>query len=365
VPIEPGTLVRLGNARAVIDSAGASAGDDASSQTGGPMDHVLRLVNLVAGSALPVFLLGESGVGKGWLAEEIHRQSPRSSRPFVSLNCAAMPESLLESELFGHERGAFTGAVTAKPGILEAADQGTVFLDEIGEAPASTQAKLLHVLERSEVMRLGATRPRPIDVRFLAATNRDLESATASGTFRRDLYFRLAGVPIHVPPLRERASEIGALARSFVAAECARSDRSPPEIPPETIARLSHHPWVGNIRELRNVLARATLVSRGSDVIRPEHILFDDAFLPAAPARPSRPPAAPPSSATAMPTSPRSLADHLRDVERDRIVDALERAGGHQGKAAEYLGISRRTLTNKLNELGLPRPRKRPAGGGP
>jgi two-component system response regulator AtoC len=337
--IKPGAVVMLGDARLVLDVRGVSpsAPQDpaAPALVGEAMRRAMRLVDLVADSVLPVLLLGETGVGKGRLAELIHRRSSRASSPFVRLNCAAVPESLLESELLGYERGAFTGAVRAKPGIIEAADHGTVFLDEIGEIPRSTQVKLLHVLEHNEVMRVGAVKPRPIDVRFLAATNCDLESLVAQGTFRRDLYFRLAGVPLRIPSLRERTDEIPAMARAFIEEACARPRRAPPTISHEAMARLVAHSWPGNIRELRNVVMRAALLCAGP-VVLPEHLMLDSAEAtadhPAVTATPGGltlpPPPAPPDD------------------------DA------HQGKAAQYLGVSRRTLTNRLTELALPRPRK-------
>jgi DNA-binding NtrC family response regulator len=383
--VTPGTVVMLGDARFVLDGAGAGAGATVAaginagttpSQDEG-MQVVQRLVSLVADSMLSVLLLGETGVGKGRLAEEIHRRSSRASGPFVRLNCAAVPEPLLESELFGHERGAFTGAIRAKTGILETASGGTAFLDEVGEMPGSTQAKFLHVLEHNEVQRIGGLEPRPIDVRFIAATNQEV---VAGGGFRRDLYFRLAGVPLRIPPLRERPAEIPAMVRTFIAEACAQSRRPCPEISDEAMARLAAYAWPGNVRELRNVVARAALVC-GSPIVLPEHLIFDTAALdpPSQPrSSPSgmaadldRPPR--PGMPTSIPTAQRSepteaapeggrLEVDLREYERARIVEALELFGGHQGKAAAHLGVSRRTLTNKLNGLRLPRPRKRDGG---
>ena len=372
--VSPGTIVQIGDARFLLDGstdprAAPATAEGAPEGADSAMERVHKLLPIVSASMLSVLILGETGVGKGRLAEEIHRQSGRADGPFVRLNCAAVPEALLESELFGHERGAFTGAARTKPGILETASGGTAFLDEVGEIPSSTQAKLLHVLEHGEVMRVGALEPRPIDVRFIAATN---QSVVAGGALRRDLYFRLAGMPLRIPPLRERTDEIPAMARSFIEEACAESHRECPGIAPEAMAALVRYPWPGNVRELRNVVARAALVS-GGQVVQLDHLMFEAPELlgtegaPTAPpprasgaALPSRPTKAPlPEPTPASQDAPsRRLESDMRDYERQRIAEALARFGGHQGKAAEHLGISRRTLTNKLNELALPRPRK-------
>ncbi|HEX8791665.1 MAG TPA: sigma 54-interacting transcriptional regulator [Polyangiaceae bacterium] len=308
------------------------------------MQRLYRLGELVAKSTISVILLGETGVGKEVLAETIHRKSARARGPFVRLNCAALPDNLLESELFGYERGAFTGAVSPKPGLLEAAHGGTVFLDEVGELPLATQAKLLRVLESGEVSRLGSLKPRPIDVRFLSATNRDLDAIVASGAFRQDLYYRLNGISIHVPPLRERKGEIRALSRTFLRDASKKAGRAEPVLSPAAIARLEGHTWPGNVRELRNVIERAVLLCQ-SDTIGPDHVMLG-------------PTAGPPRDA-ALPPSSRSAAASAADDEKQRIIDALERCGGNQKEAAKVLGISRRTLVYRLDAYGLPRPRKR------
>jgi transcriptional regulator with GAF, ATPase, and Fis domain len=293
------------------------------------MLEVIEQLDLVAKSRLNVILLGETGVGKDVLAARVHARSPRAQKSFVRINCAAMPLALLESELFGHERGAFTDASSAKAGLLEEADGGTFFLDEVGELPLGIQPKLLGVLENGEVTRVGAVKARKVDVRWVAATNRDLRSFVARGLFREDLYFRLNGISIVIPPLRERPREIPLLAKAFVLESCAAAKRAPLQFAEDALARLVKHPWPGNIRELRNVIARSVALCSG-DVLREDDLRFD---------RPER-------------------ASAPQDDERARILDALARAAGNQTRAARMLGISRRTLVNRLNELGLPRPRK-------
>jgi DNA-binding NtrC family response regulator len=297
----------------------------------------------VARATINVLLLGETGVGKEILARAIHAHSPRARGPFLGLNCAALSESLLESELFGSEKGAFTGAV-ARAGLFEAAGGGTVFLDEVGELPLPTQAKLLRVLEERVVTRLGSTRARPIDVRFVAATNRDVEADSRQGRLRPDLYFRLNGVALLIPPLRERPQEIDALAASFLAAACRDLDRAPPPlISSAALDLLRGHAWPGNVRELRNAIERAAVMCTETTII-PEHLppsLL--AAVRAGPARASRPSPAP------------SLQAEMKSIERDRILEALERCDGNQSEAARQLGMPRRTLVSRLTELGLTR----------
>src|SRR5690606_11385745 len=222
------------------------------------------LVAEVAASRASVLILGETGVGKEVLAETVHALSGRTG-PLTRINCAALSESLLESELFGHEKGAFTGAVAPKVGLLEGAEGGTVFLDEVGELPLTIQAKLLRAVERREVLRVGAIRPREIDVRFVAATNRDLPREVDEGRFRRDLYFRLEGVTLVIPPLRERKGMIGRLALDFLR-EAARHDGRTPRLSADALAALEAYPWPGNVRELKAVMERALLLARGGDI---------------------------------------------------------------------------------------------------
>jgi DNA-binding NtrC family response regulator len=303
-----------------------------------------------ARASISVLLLGETGAGKEVLARAIHACSPRSAGPFMGVSCAALSESLLESELFGNEKGAFTGAVAARAGLFEAASGGTVFLDEVGELPLATQSKLLRVLEERVVVRLGSTRARPIDVRFVSATNRDVEADSRCGRFRPDLYFRLAGITLAIPPLRERPAELELLARGFVAAACRELDRwAPLGISAEALELLRRHPWPGNVRELRNVIGRAAVLCAG-DTILPEH-------LPPSLLRPR--PASPPAVADGpRGAAGESLQGEIKSLERARIVEALDRCGGNQSRAADLLGISRRTLVSRLAEFGLPRPRK-------
>ncbi|MGE0786492.1 MAG: sigma-54-dependent transcriptional regulator [Sandaracinaceae bacterium] len=301
---------------------------------------------------LSVLLLGETGSGKDVLAQSIHRSSPRASAPYVPLNCAALPESLLESELFGHERGAFTGADAPRSGLFEAAHGGTVFLDEVGDLPLTTQAKLLRVLEDRRVMRVGGRVYRDVDVRFISATNRELERDTEDGRMRRDLYFRIAGIVLTVPPLRERPEDLLPLAERFIDTACLQLGRGRPALTPAAADVLRAYAWPGNVRELRNVMEHAVTMLEGDRLDAedlPAHIFHrrDAASSAAAP----------------MGARGSSQLDQLRaamrDAERQRIVDALERHGGNQTRATEELGISRRTLLHRLDEFGLPRPRKK------
>ncbi len=315
------------------------------------------LVEQVAGSGIPVLLLGETGVGKEVVAEAVHRASARVAGPYVILNCAALPESLLESELFGHEKGAFTGAAQSKRGLIEAADGGTLFLDEVGEMPLATQAKLLRVLENGELLRVGGVRALRVDVRFVAATNRDLPAMVVQGTFRKDLYYRLNGITIPIPPLRQRRSEIPQLARLFLARAAAQAGRPAPALPSAVLEVLDRHSWPGNVRELKHVVDRAVALCRG-DVLSPENVIVypDPEQLrgeAAAPARERDPELAEPADRAGR------LMRLDPETERRLIVDALEKSGGNQRRASELLGISRRTLINRLDEYGLQRPRKR------
>jgi two-component system, NtrC family, response regulator AtoC len=375
---------------AVRGEGGSDAGPFVVVQDGA-MQRLHRLVKRIAVGTISVLLLGETGVGKEVLAETIHNESPRKKKGFLRLNCAALSESLLESELFGHERGAFTGAIQAKPGLLETAQGGTVFLDEVGELALSTQVKLLRVIEERKVFRVGAIKPRTIDVRFIAATNRDLETQVAMGAFRQDLFFRLNGIALVIPPLRERLDEIEGLAKAFILGASQQAGRPrPPQLSLEALTLLRRYGWPGNIRELRNVIERAVLLC-GDGPIALEHLPVEkmgtvvgqmgggtmtmSAPMPPWPGqRPQAPgmfagvmgpPAMPPTgwnaaarvwgAPAAMEHSPGSKG---APGEREKILEALDRCAGNQTKAAKLLGISRRTLVARLEQYGLPRPRK-------
>ena len=324
----------------------AAAAPEAGRSVVGPepdatMQGLHRLVQRIAASTINVLILGETGVGKEMLAESVHRESPRAGKPFLRLHCAALSESLLESELFGHEKGAFTGAVATKQGLLETADGGTVFLDELGELPPATQVKLLRVIETREMTRVGGLKPISINVRFVAATNRDLEAEITRGTFRSDLYFRLNGISLTIPPLRSRRAEIRTLAQTF-AERAAREVGRTPQISAQAMAMLEGYSWPGNIRELRNVIERAALLC-GDDPIAPEHLPLEKmrAVLPAAPAH-----------------NIDQLKEQIRDLDKEAVLGALAKCAGNQSEAATLLGITRRALVYKLDQYGLPRPRK-------
>jgi DNA-binding NtrC family response regulator len=333
------------------------------------MERVRALVEQIAGSDLSVLVRGETGVGKELCAEMIHRLSSRARRPFVRINCAALGEQLLESELFGHERGAFTGAVAAKPGLIETASGGTLFLDEVGDLPLALQAKLLRVLEDRVVTRVGAISGRTVDVRFVAATNRSLEADIGAGRFRRDLYFRLAGVTIELPPLRERREEIDGLVDAFALRAATASSRRPPAITEAARAALRAHGWPGNVRELKNAIERAVLLC-GDGPLGVEHLALSelDGTITGPFARESW--EADPGGDTrrgSRPTIPmapqpaageETLRGEVARLEARRVADALQACGGNQTRAARMLGISRNTLQAKMDTFGIPRPRK-------
>jgi len=299
--------------------------------------HALQLVEIVAPTDATVLLVGETGTGKELVARAIHERSQRKNRPMVKVNCAAIPSGLLESELFGHERGAFTGAVTQKIGRLELADEGTLFLDEIGDLPMELQPKLLRVLQEREFERLGSTRTMNIDVRLAAATHRDLEGMVADGQFRDDLYYRLNVFPIEVPPLRERAEDIPRLVSHFVRHFAFRIGKTIETVPDEAMEALIRYSWPGNIRELQNVIERAVLLSSDSVLQVPLHYLRNPAAH--------------------GPDKCRSRT--LADAEREHILATLKGTewvlSGPNG-AATRLGINRSTLQFRMKKLGIVRP---------
>ncbi len=325
-----------------------------------PAMHALyALVDRIAVGNINLLVIGETGAGKELVAERLHQRSRRHARPFLRLNCAAVAESLLEAELFGYERGAFTGATQAKPGLLEAADGGTFFLDEVGEMPLTLQAKMLRALESQQVLRVGGLSPRTIDVRFVAATNRNIEEQVRQGRFREDLYFRLNGALVVVPPLRERASEIEPLAAEFIRATSEDLGRRPhPRLRPEALVMLQGYSWPGNVRELKNFIERAVLVAPGDELL-PEHFPIQRiaSTLHLHRIGPESLPPPPPSPRLAPPVSSGVPSGGV-DAERERILAVLADCGGNQSRAARQLGISRTTLVTRLDGYGVPRPRK-------
>jgi two-component system response regulator FlrC len=296
--------------------------------------RVMEHVDKVAVTDASVLLLGESGVGKEVIANAIHRRSKRAEGPFVPVNCAALSETLLESELFGHERGAFTGASAARRGRFELADGGTLFLDEVAELKAPLQAKLLRVLQDHRFERVGGSRTIEVDVRLIAATNRDLEEELRDGRFRVDLYHRLAVFPVRLPPLRARPGDILPLAAHLLARIARELGRPALELQPVAAAALEHYSWPGNVRELANALERAAILAGGTS-IGAEHLALAEQRAPA----PGPPPAA--------------LDGTLREIEREAIRRALEATGGHRKQAAARLGIGLRTLYEKIKDYGL------------
>jgi len=369
VPISVGDTIEVGSTVVIVQpefARGAvveleradGTADRTFSDQDDPMERIYKLARRIASSQINVLLLGETGVGKEVMARTIHSFSPRASKPFLGLNCASLAETLFESELFGYEKGAFTGAQQTKPGLIETADGGTIFLDEVGEMPLSTQAKLLRVIEERQVMRVGSVKARDVDVRFIAATNQNLEKEIEHGNFREDLFYRLNGISLVIPPLRERVGEIPALARTFIAEACKQAGfGAQPVLSRESLDWMTRHSWPGNIRELRNAINRAVLLAT-SGLIQPEH-LRTEAYAPRTGRGSGRPNSEP--AAAAAPATPLPRVDTPMDPEeeeRQRILAALAACGGNQTRAAKLLGIARRTLTSKLGRLGLPRPRK-------
>jgi two-component system, NtrC family, response regulator AtoC len=340
VRLSESSIVQIGGAMLSFESAGAAevafGGDEVVVDPS--MVRVYQLAARVAASDLPVLVLGESGVGKEVLARFLHRRSNRAAEALVAINCGALPDNLLEAELFGYERGAFSGAVKTTAGLFETAHRGTLFLDEVGELSPAFQTKLLRVLETGEIRRIGGRDVISVDVRCVAATNRDLSALVSEGAFREDLFYRLNGIALVVPPLRDRRAEIVPLAQRFLA-DANREQR----LGDDAKAALERHEWPGNARELRNTIRRASVLAT-SKTIGAEHLQF---------ARTEAPP--PPAGGR--------TADELRQeassVEKQQILDALDRCGGNQTRAAELLGITRRALITRLERYEITRPRQK------
>ncbi len=314
---------------------GGAGGGDAIVFRSAAFREVYDLTLQVAESDANILIMGESGTGKELIASALHRNSPRRGKPFVSLNCAALSDTLLESQLFGHVRGAFTGAVINQKGLMEEADGGTLFLDEIGDVSPAVQAKLLRVTQEKDFIVLGSTRPRKVDVRFVAATNKDLMTEVQAGHFREDLYYRLNVISINLPPLRERRDDIEPLARHFLAIATRRMKKDVRTINDEALAALMRYDWPGNVRELENVIERAVILARDGCITA--------ALLPLEGGR--RESVAPPAEAATL------IA--LEEMERRHITSVLRETGFHKSHSAEILGISRKTLDRKIVEYGL------------
>jgi DNA-binding NtrC family response regulator len=303
------------------------------------MQEVLAAVARVAPTRTTVLLCGESGVGKDLIARVIHHRSPRRDRPFVKINCTAIPENLLESELFGYEKGAFTGAGQSKPGKFEQADSGTVFLDEIGDVPLGIQVKLLRVLQEREFERLGSNRTRQVDVRVIAATNADLHQALKEGSFREDLFYRLNVFPLTLPPLRERREDIPELAAGFIRKYSREVGGAVTGVSSAAVGKLQAYPWPGNVRELENVIERSLLYASGT-ILQPEDVRLD-------PPRAGRPSPA----GNGGDFLPEGVT--LDQYERQLIREALQRAGGNKSQAARLLGLSRNAFRYRLSQMGI------------
>jgi len=313
----------------------------------------LQLMESAAASSIAVLLEGETGTGKELVAHAIHRASDRADGPFVAVNCAALPEALLESELFGHRRGAFTGATADQPGFFKAAAGGVIFLDEIGEMPFAMQAKLLRVLQDSEVTAIGDTRPQKVDVRVIAATNCDLRAAVTAKTFREDLYYRLAAFPIHLPPLRERREDIPLLAASLLETACQRHHKDVRGFEPATIELLCRAMWPGNVRELQNEIERAVAIARAGETITPAHL---SPHLRSAEPSPlavnsSKAESVEPSVGSDSASGP--LREARAEFEARYIAKVLAENNGSISRAALALGISRVALHQKMKDYGL------------
>ena len=361
VELAVGSIAELGDIVVALQHQGSSAEAAASvppppARSGAvvcdpAMKGIYQLLEVIGPSDAAVLVLGETGTGKELVARELHARSRRSEHRLLTLSCAALPESTLEAELFGFERGAFTGAVQGKPGLFESADGGTVFLDEIGELVLTTQAKLLRFLESGETMRLGSVRPKNVDVRVVSATHRDLAADVGRNMFRADLFFRLNGISVEIPPLRERLADIVPLAELFLARAAARSRRAAPALAADARSALLQHAWPGNVRELKNVVERALLLlpATGGAITA--------AQLDLRGLTPRLAGAVPAAAAAPVPLAT-SLRSDVDALAMQRILSVLEATGGNQSEAARRLGINRGTLLVKLDQFGIARPRK-------
>ncbi|MEP7122300.1 MAG: sigma 54-interacting transcriptional regulator [Byssovorax sp.] len=330
--------------RTVEPEARSSSRDDDELLVASPaMRALAETAARVARSSIPVLLQGETGSGKELVARRIHAEGPRRGRPLVCVNCGAIPAQLVESTLFGHERGAFTGALQQHKGVFEAADGGTVLLDEVGELPAAAQAALLRVLETKRITRVGSTREIEVDVRVIAATHRDLEAMSEAGAFRLDLYYRLGAIILAVPPLRERREEIARLAQRFLARAEKAAGRGSMRLDPDALALLDRYAWPGNVRELRNAIERAVVIADG-DTLTPRDL---PARIGARAAKPTT------AAAPADPAHTGSLKERMERFERDTLVAALRETAGNQTEAAALLSLPLRTLQHKLKGYGI------------
>lgn len=320
------------------------------------LERVLATVKQVAPTSSTVLLRGESGTGKELVARAIHVNSPRRDKPFVGVNCAALAPGVLESELFGHEKGSFTNAVSRKLGRFELADEGTIFLDEVGDLPMETQVKLLRVIQEREFERVGGTETIRVDVRIISATNRNLEELIRAGKFREDLYYRLNVFPIYLPPLRKRSGDIPILARHFLHKFGRVTGKTVRGISEGALQKLCSYPWPGNVRELENVMERALILAQGDEIseadldfgIRPYPALPDPVYQPL-----TAPQIQEPASAVLSTGKGEALNDVLEEIEKKRLLDAMEKHGGRKAEAARELGINRSTLYYRLKKYGL------------
>lgn len=304
-----------------------------------PMQHVFTMITNASGSDAPVIIFGESGTGKELVARAIHKSGPRKNKSYVKVSCAALNESLLESELFGHVKGAYTGAFQSRTGRFEAAHKGDIFLDEIGDLPLSTQVKLLRVLEEKIIERVGDHKPIQTDVRIITATNKDLKQLVDQGVFREDFYYRINVLPIWIPPLRERTSDIPMLAESFFQRICLKSKKRIQGITNEALNLMIQYPWPGNVRELKSTLEYAFVACQGS-MIGPEHLPPNILHME-------------------IPHNSRELSSvGLNEIKKQRLIDALQQSGGNQSQAARILGISRTSVWNQIRKYGIKSARK-------